>query len=189
MLRAASRLIIAHLLLSSMCVGAATQWQLDREQSSITFKFSQEGVSFTGSFERFELQLQFSAKELETSYFVAEIDLGSLNTHSKDRDLILRSADFFNVKRWPVAEFSTDSIEHIGDNRYVARARLRIRDASRQVDFPFTADISGQQQPVFSGSGELIIDRADYGLARGDWADDLIVGPAVSIMVNIRAVP
>ncbi len=174
-------------LLPCAAPAAAPPWSLDRAHSSITFTFSQEGKRFAGNFERFDLEMRFSPEELQSSHFVAIIDVASLNTQSDDRDLLLRSEEFFDVAQWPRAEFRTDRIEQVGDNRYIARAHLTIRDTSQAVDFPFSAIISGPPDAIFSGSGELQLRRSDYGLARGDWADTRTIGATVNIRVTIRA--
>lgn len=176
-------------LLPGPNLAAAPPWSLDRAHSSITFIFSQEGRRFSGNFERFDLEMRFSPEELQSSHFFATIDVASLNTQSDDRDELLRSEEFFDVARWPRAEFRTDRIEHVGGNRYLARARLTIRDSSRAVEFPFSAIVSDQPDAVFSGSGELQLQRSDYGLAWGDWADTWTIGATVTIKVIIRAVP
>ena len=91
------------------------------------------------------------------------VDMTSVETGDSERDQILRSADLFDVKRWPEARFKTTSITRREGNRYLAQAELTIRDQTRQIPFPFTLEISektGQEgQAVFRLTAEVPLKR------------------------------
>ena len=60
----------------------------------------------------------------------------SVDTRNNDRDNHLRSADFFDVEKWPDITFESTQIEEVSDNAYVISGHLTIRDVTKPVTIP-----------------------------------------------------
>ena len=184
------RLLLLCLTVSlSLAAPASTLWEVDQQQSSLTFIALQEGEEITGEFKAFDALLQFDPEDLANSRFDVTVDLNSLDSQSSDRDDTLRSADFFHIAHWPTATFATQSIKAIASNQYQAPSKLTIRDVSADIPFSFTLNIveeNGQQ--VFYAEGETTLERLIFGLGLGDWSDTAIIGAEVKVKTRIRAV-
>ena len=105
--------------------------------------------------------------DLASSFIVIEIDVASLDTDIERRDDHLRSADFFEVDRWPTATARVHGARSSGEDdrgraRYDARFDLRIRNVTRTVDGSFT--VTRDDPPSVEGS--LTIDRNDWGIGK-----------------------
>lgn len=169
-------------------LAAADTWQVDYPASRLGFSAIQEGKPVAGEFNRYQAQIHFDPDNLDSSHFYVLIDTASVNTGAVDRDDILRSEDFFHSERWPNAEFKTLRIRHRQDNRYLAKAMLRIRDIEREVSFPFVLAVTKQKgKQILQGQGELNINRFEFDMAKGDWADTEVIGATVRVEVNIEA--
>lgn len=166
----------------------AAPWQVNYRRSDLQFMAIQEGNAIFGRFGNFRAEIIFDPQHLADSLFRVEIDTASVDTGVADRDDILRSADFFAVERWPRALFITRQIQHIEQNRYQADALLTIRGQERAVVFPFTLTLEKMDgYTLLRGHGDLNIDRFDYQMAQGDWADTALIGATVTVSVDIQA--
>lgn len=187
--RLAYRAAVICLLAWSHCAGAEEipqKWLLDVESSSLEFIFSQTGSEEQGEFKSFDAVFRFDPDNVRDSRFEVDIDVGSLDTGEPERDQILRSADMFDVEKWPQAHFKAFNIRERGDNRYLAEAELTIRDRTRSLDFPFKLDINPGDN-TFRLKTELYIKRLDYGVGQDDWKATKWVADKVRIKIDVVA--
>src|SRR5688572_20950966 len=61
------------------------------------------------------------------------IDAKSIDTGVGQRDDHLRSADFFDVERFPTVTFKSKKAERVGDDQLRVKGDLTIRDVTREV--------------------------------------------------------
>ena len=84
----------------------------------------------------------------------------SVDTKNPQRDKHLRSADFFDVARYPDITFSVEGVSPAADGVTVAGS-LTVRETSRPVSFG--AAVSGGDSEV-TFDAEVPVNRTDYGL-------------------------
>jgi polyisoprenoid-binding protein YceI len=138
-------------------------WNLDPGQTSIVFQTKAMWVfPVNGAF-----------KAIEGSGTVGDggsvggsivIDAASVDTKNKKRDDHLRTADFFEVSKYPMITFSVTDARPKGSGKVELVASLTIRDSTRPVNVVAEVSPSGNSAKV---SVELDIDRSDWGLT---WA-------------------
>ena len=119
-----------------------------------------------GSFEKFEGQAIVDGSSPETSSLSVNIDVASVTTRNVDRDAHLRSADFFDVERFPNMVFVSTNIAVDGDTVEVT-GDLTIKDVTNSVTFPLeyqgsAKDPFGNTRVGFEGSVQVL--RSDFGL-------------------------
>ncbi len=121
----------------------------------------------------------------------ATIQAGSLTTFNEARDNHLRSADFFEVEKYPTIEFRSTSIGALDeDNRFTVTGDLSARGVTRPVmlDAEFVSafeDPYGNTRATFSATTEIA--RDDWGVS---WNQPLAKGGFVvskTIKVEIEA--
>ncbi|MGA8016887.1 MAG: YceI family protein [Candidatus Dormiibacterota bacterium] len=119
-----------------------------------------------GAFEKAEGRVRVG-ETLADSSFEVTVDVASVATRDEKRDGHLRSADFFDVERFPQLTFRSTRIEPAADNRYAITGDLTIRDQTH----PVTLDVEylgaqktpwGTQSAGITASAE--IDREQWGL-------------------------
>jgi polyisoprenoid-binding protein YceI len=119
-----------------------------------------------GIFEKVEARIRVG-ETLATSGVEATIDVASLDSRDEKRDTHLRSADFFDVEKFPTLTFRSTGVEATGKEHYAVTGDLTIRDRTH----PITLDVEflgsektpwGSSVAVISASAE--IDREEWGL-------------------------
>src|SRR5437762_1611506 len=108
-------------------------WQLDTTHSSITFSIRHLVISkVRGRFGKWTGSVR-SENDLAGSYVQAQIDAASIDTNDPQRDTHLRSADFFDVERFPEITFTGNRIEPVGEDRYRLIGDLNMHGVTRQI--------------------------------------------------------
>jgi polyisoprenoid-binding protein YceI len=166
-----------------------TKWILDPTHSELAFKVRHMMItSVKGEFKKFDTAIQTQGLDFTKSSITVTIDAASIFTKDDTRDGHLRSADFFDVEKYPALTFESKSFRKVDDDKYKLKGILTIKDISREVtlDVEFggvSTDPWGKEKIGFSLEG--IIDRKDFGLT---WNAALETGGVlVSDQVKISA--
>jgi len=177
--------------------GAAT-WGVDQAHTEVNFSVKHFFTPVTGSFDEFEIKLDYNADNPTSSTVDAKIPVSSINTGNEKRDGHLMSQDFFEADKYPYITFKSTSVKANGDDQLVARGQLTIKGESREVDLPITLlgkqELPEQMQQMMGGTKEVAsfkastsVDRNDYGVGVGNWAATMVVGGDVSIEILLEA--
>ncbi|GMU86666.1 MAG: polyisoprenoid-binding protein [Ignavibacteriales bacterium] len=147
---------------------AKSVWAVDPTHSEIGFKVKH--MMFTnvsGKFNSFEAAIENDDDKFETSKISFNADTTSIDTANADRDAHLRSADFFEVEKFPKLSFVSTEIKKVDDNQYKVSGDFTIRDVTKNItlDAEYSGlmkDPWGNTKAGFSLSGK--ISRKDFGL-------------------------
>ena len=170
-------------------------WNIDKSHTNVGFTVKHFQITpVRGVFTDYDVDLQFSPDDLENSSLNVSIDVNSIDTKNERRDGHLKSEDFFNVAEFSTITFASESIEAVGENQFVAKGELTIRDVTREFELPFTL-LGLVESPFQEGvtvaafQSEFQIDRMDYEVGQGDWVADLIVAHEVDVelLVEVNA--
>jgi polyisoprenoid-binding protein YceI len=182
--RIAARLVVGCAAgLAAMLAFAAAQWSMQPKESKLTFVGEQAGAQFEGVFDKFTADISFDPKDLGHSRFEVKIDTASVNTQDGERDSTIKSADLFDVKRFPTARYVADKFTSAGGNKYSATGKLTLRDVSKDVPIEFTFD-SKDGAAWLKGTAK--IKRLDFGVGQGEWKDTSTVGNDVQVRFALR---
>ena len=178
--------LVSILLLTSLVAfpAYATSYRADPRSSTLTFSSSYQGEAFTGRFGRFDAHIAFDPANLATSRFDVTITLASADTQNSERDDTLRGADFFNVAKMPTAHYVATKFRSLGGNRYAADGTLSLRGVTKPVtlNFVWTAGV------VVALTGDVSVNRLDFGIGGGEWADTATIGNAVKVHTSLKLV-
>lgn len=109
--------IIAAFALTGVCYclpAAAETYQFDQARSTIGFSVHQFLGATHGKFKKFDGRIEVDRQHPETSSVTARIDVGSIDTAIVKRDNHLKSAEFFNVEKYPEITFKSRSVKQTG---------------------------------------------------------------------------
>ena len=95
---------------------AGQSYKIDPAHSTIGFKVHQYLTTVAGKFTRFSGTVDVDPDHPEKSSVVAKIDVASIDTGIAKRDTHLRSAEFFNVAKFPGITFKSRSVKRTGEN-------------------------------------------------------------------------
>lgn len=170
-----------------------TRWVVDPTHSEVHFKVKHLVIStVTGTFKVFDGSLETENEDFTEADISFTLDVNSIDTNQSQRDEHLRSADFFDVAKFPFIKFQSVSFEKDGDD-YELLGNLTIKDVTRPVrlavEFGGSAtDFYGNLKAGFEVSGK--INRKDFGLT---WdgiteAGAIVVGDEIKLNVNLQFV-
>ena len=90
----------------------AGTWAIDPVHSEVSFTVRHMMVSkVRGRFDKFEGTI-VTAEDPLASSVTASVDLSSINTGQEQRDAHIRSADFFEVEKYPEMTFVSTAVKH-----------------------------------------------------------------------------
>jgi len=127
------------LSLGSLLFGAQVQaadYKIDKEgqHAFVNFKISHLGYSWLyGTFKDFDGSFSFDAARPEESRVKVELQTASVDTNHAERDKHLRSADFLNVARHPVATFESSAVKSTGEGSADILGNLTLNGVTRPV--------------------------------------------------------
>lgn len=167
-------------------------WNVDPVHSSIGFVARHLMISkVRGTFRTFSGTLTIAEDPL-MSKVEATADVASITTGDDGRDTHLKSADFFDVEKYPSMTLVSTGIERKGDD-YVLHANLTIREITKPVDFDLEFD--GVSKDPWGGTragfaAETEVNRKDWGL---EWnlaleTGGVMLGDKVKLQLEIQAV-
>lgn len=172
-------------------VNYSTEWEIDKAHSAINFTVNHFFTPVDGTFDDYDATVLFNPEDLENSSIDVTIPVESINTRNDRRDGHLASEDFFNAEEWPNITFVSNTIEQTGENQFVAKGELTIRDVTSDFELPFEL-LGVMDNPMQEGRqvagivAETSLMRTDYGVGVGDWAATAVVGDEVKIQLNLE---
>ncbi len=180
-----SRALLCLLALAPLSTRAA-DWTVDTG-STLSFEGSYQGEAFTGAFKRFDAKIAFDAADPAKTSFDVSIDMTSADTQNAERDSTLGTSDFFWTEKFKTARFVTESCAaDAAKGGYVCEAKLTIRDKTVALKFPFTWSAEGAGAKLVAN---VSLDRTAFDVGGGDWADETVIGHAVTVKVALTLKP
>ncbi len=89
----------------------------------------------------------------------------------------LKSADFFEVDKYPVSTFNITKIEPAANDTFQVSGNLKIKDAEKEITFPALIKIENGK---LSASGAFVVNRADFNVKWGSKSfPDMIVNDII----------
>lgn len=172
-----------------------TTWNIDPVHSVAEFKVKHMMISnVKGQFAGVKGTLTLDENDLLNSHVEAAIDAASINTREADRDTHLKSADFFDVEKFPTLSFKSTSVTRGKDGELVVTGDLTIHGVTRSVEF-------GVQGPTAPGKdpwgntrigleATTKISRKDFGLTWNAALETggILVGDDVTISLDLQFV-
>ena len=142
-----------------------TAWELDVAHSNVEFAVKHMMISTVKG--RFgDVTGTVEIPDAGQPRVEVTINVASIDTRQEQRDAHLRSADFFDVEKYPELRFVSTRVQRTDDG-YKLTGDLTIRGVTKPVTLTVTdegtgIDPWGNSKSAFSATGK--INRADFGL-------------------------
>ena len=170
---------------------AADVYTIDGAHSDVNFKIRHLISNVTERFDDFDGTITADFENLDASSVTFSIAAASIDTANEDRDKHLRSADFFNVEKYPEITFTSSKITKVSDNDYAVTGTFTMLGTSKEITLPVTylgeiKDPWGNTKAGYELS--TTINRKDYGM---EWnkaldAGGFILGEEVEISIGLE---
>jgi polyisoprenoid-binding protein YceI len=176
-------------------IAQTARWEIDLAHSNASFTVRHMMVSnVRGEFTKLAGGVDVVGDDPTTAKVAVTIDAASVNTREPRRDGHLRSADFFDVEKFPAITFISKKIERTGEGRLKLVGDLTMHGVTKEV----TLDVEDLTPAVKDPGGNLRvgahattrINRKDFGLL---WekvleAGGVLVGEEVAITIDVELV-
>ncbi|MBK7662665.1 MAG: YceI family protein [Sterolibacteriaceae bacterium] len=170
--------------IASGTASAAEVGPVQIDQSRVAFVSKQMGVPIDGEFRKFSARLSFDPAKPEAGRARIDIDMASIDAGSAEANEEVVGKNWFNVRQFPTAGFVSTGVRPLGGGKFEVAGTLTIRDKTREVLAPFTMTA---QAATVQFDGSFVINRADFGIGRGVWADFDTVANEVQIKFKLVA--
>ncbi len=118
--------------MSTATAPATTLWNIDTAHSHAQFKVKHMMISnVKGEFTAVTGSLQYDSENVSNSSVQATIDATTINTREPQRDTHLKSADFFDVEKFPTLTFKSTRVSKKGDGELSVAGDLTIHGVTR----------------------------------------------------------
>jgi polyisoprenoid-binding protein YceI len=168
-------------------------YRVDAGHSVIGFSIKHFEISFVrGRFKEFTSTIHYDAADVTKSTVEFNAKVESIDTGVAGRDNHLRSADFFDVAKFPEMTFKSTKVEKKGKG-YVVHGDFTLKGVTKPISFPFNVvgGIKDNRGNVrFGVAAETKINRRDYGITWGAKMTNggLNVADEVNIELQLEAV-
>ena len=159
----------------------ATQWKIDANHSEADFAIKHMSISTVhGTFRGISGTITYDPADVVKSGVEASIDVTSVDTGVAARDTHLKSADFFDVAKFPTMTFKSTSVKKAGDH-YDVTGDLTLHGVTKPVVLKLEelgkSEIGMDGKSVHRGfTATTTINRTDFGLS---WNGSLKSGDAM----------
>lgn len=181
----------AAIVLSMVCAGAHAQtstWKIDPLHSSAEFVIRHLAVANVhGMITNVQGTIVLDEKNITKSSVTATLDTTTVNTGVEKRDEDLKSANYFDVAKYPTMIFQSTAITNVGGKLQLI-GNLTLAGVTKSVTLDLDGPSAPQKQPKgnilsgFSASG--IIKRSNFNFAPK--ASPPAIGDEVKLTIDVQ---
>ena len=182
-------------LLGAASALAQTQtWQIDPAHTRASFTVRHLGISnVRGDFNAVSGTAEYDGKDVTKAKINATIDVNSVTTRVQQRDNHLKTADFFDVAKYPKMTFVSTSITPAGAGRFKMTGNLTLHGVTKPVTFDLDAPSPVIKDPMsgdsrVGASATTTINRKDFGVPYDQKLPDGTpqVGDTIGVTIDIE---
>jgi len=179
-------LILAAIVTLTAFTTVLPTWQNDDPHSQLGFTVSHLGINdVSGTFNDFDVTLQSSKPDFSDAVIELSAKTASIDTRVEARNNHLKSADFFDVEKYPTMNFKSTAVKPAGKNKYKLTGDLTLHGITKPVtmDLLYKGTVenpmSKKQTAGFQVTGT--INRSDFNVG------PKFPAPMISNEVKIKA--
>ena len=182
--------LVPLVLATGISAAQAATWEIEPTESRVFFNYSYEGTPYQGEFKNVEATFDIDITNPGSCNFQVTIPIESIAVDSPEVMDYLLDIEMFDVDQFPTASFTATQCKLESANSFVADGSLTIRDQTHPISFPFNLDIeSVDGQPRFHLTSEVTVQRLEFGVGQGYWANTATIPNDVLIQVDVYAAP
>jgi len=170
-------------------------YKIDPAHSSANFVVRHMMITnVRGGFSKLQGTVVWDPASLSQSSVEATVDATSIDTREPDRDKHLRSADFFDVEKFPAITFLSTGLERSGDGELTIAGILTIHGVSKPVTLAVDGPTAEGKDPWgntrIGASATTKIKRSDFGLTWNSTLETggILVGDDIKIEIEVSLI-
>jgi len=187
------RVIAAVVTLAIPTFASAASWSIDPDHSNVGFKVRHMMVSnVKGDFGKVSGVVDIDDQDVTRSKVEVTIDTASISTGVAKRDAHLKSADFFDVAKYPTMTFVFQKVKKAGNGGLQVYGLLTLHGVTREVVLDVEGPTRAYKDPwgnIKRGATAIArINRKDFGLTWNAAIESggVVVGDDITIALEIE---
>jgi polyisoprenoid-binding protein YceI len=187
--------LAAFVLLASASAVQAQTWTIDASHSGVHFAVRHMMVATVrGDLGKITGSVTFDPAKPSAGAVDATIDVAAIDTRDAGRDKHLRSADFFDIEKFPTAAFKSKAIAAGAGGGFKVTGDLTIKGVTKEVVLdvePLRPSIKDQRGATRTGTTATVkINRQDFGITWSRTLDGggVVVGDEVSMTIDVELI-
>ncbi len=162
-------ILLSATVLTFFAFTTVSNWNVDNAHSKLSFAITHLGISdVTGLFKNFDVKVITSKDDFSDAVFEMTADVASIDTEVEMRDNHLKSADFFDVEKFPKMSFKSTSIKPAGKDKYKLTGNLTLHGVTKPVTMDLwyrgTVENPMSKKPTSGFQVTGSIKRSDFGV-------------------------
>jgi len=187
-----ARFVLGFVLLAAFSSGALANetYKFDQSRSTIGFTVHQFLGTSHGKFAKFDGKIDIDREHPEKSSVVAKIDVRSIDTGIVKRDNHLRSAEFFNVAKFPEITFKSGRVRQTGQQSGYIFGDLTMHGVTKPVTLhvKLVSPIPNNTKETRWAVTTEPLKRRDFNLMFSQSAESISgIGQTVAVNIEIEA--
>jgi polyisoprenoid-binding protein YceI len=170
----------------SLPVLAQDTYKIDPVHSEVSFRIRHLVSKVPGRFTRFQGTVLLDEANLSKSRVDVSIEAASISTDVDARDKHLKTADFFDVEKFPTLTFKSTSVKEVAKGKVEVTGDFTLHGVTKSIVLPVSlmGSMKGQGGEIRGGfEAVLKLNRNDYGIKTYPG----MLGDEVDIALNIEA--
>ncbi len=170
-------------------------YQIDPAHSTAHFVVRHMMITnVRGAFSNIQGTVAFDPGDLASSKIDVSIDAGTIHTREDQRDAHLKSADFFDVEKFPKITFQSKKIERSGDDELKVAGDLTLHGVTKEVILKVEGPTQEEKDPWgnlrIGASATAKIKRSDFGLTWNAALETggVLVGDEIKIEIEVSLI-
>ena len=188
-----SRILFAVSLVIGLASPFSQTWKIDSAHSSAAFSVKHMMISnVKGGFSKVSGTVTYDPKKPKASKVEATIKVATVDTREPKRDEHLRSADFFDVAKYPTITFKSTKVLSASKDKLKVEGDLTIHGVTK----PVTLEVEGPSSPIkdpkgnekVGASATATINRKDFGIIWNKAMDNggVMLGEEVPVSIDVE---
>jgi polyisoprenoid-binding protein YceI len=169
----------------------ATTWKADPSHSEVDFTIEHLSVAKVhGRFGNVSAVINYDPANVGKSTILATVGVNTVDTGESGRDDEIKSSDFFDSDRFPMAKFTSTEVSKNGNNGLWIKGNLTLHGITK----PVMLNVQGPVKPVQGPDGKphsgfsatATINRTAFGI--GDTFPSAVVGDQVELEIDLEVI-
>jgi polyisoprenoid-binding protein YceI len=184
-------LLALGLAFAGVARSATESFVFDKSHTVVGFRIRHWVTKVDGNFRDFDGRITLDRAKPADSRVDVTIQASSIDTNNDSRDKHLRSADFFDVEKFPTITFQSSKVVPKGKDLYEVTGDFTMHGVTKTLTIPVrhTGFLNTGKQEKAGFELTIPINRKDFGIGWNRTADNggVMLGDEVEINVQVEA--
>jgi polyisoprenoid-binding protein YceI len=176
--------------LTGLAIGEEV-FTFDKNHTLVGFRIRHIVSKVEGRFRDYDGTIWIDRQNPAGSRVELTIKAASIDTATDKRDTDLRSANFFDVERYPTITFKSTKVESKGGDTYLVTGDFTMHGVTKPLQIPVKSNGFAKMGKVEKAGFEtsMTINRKDYGITWNQTLDQggMLLGDDVEINIQVEA--